>query len=155
MGFKITRINQISTQTPKQKITGCSRFVAFFAALFSTESNMPVLQLVATPDYPVAAGQSVVLRCSSSIKPLSITFSWHHLQNRTWKNVSVGSELILTKPQQSGLYRCQDCILYSQNHTVYIISVNATGWFGSYYNMKLHTGFSPFHAAWLDLFKEK
>ncbi|XP_028250440.1 uncharacterized protein LOC114426975 [Parambassis ranga] len=116
----------LSTVLPLFLYKSTAYTTAQIILLRPNEVNIPPLQLEATPDYPVVAGQSVVLRCSSSILPLSITSSWHHLQNQTWKNVSVGRELILTEPRQSGLYRCQDGRMYSQNHTVYIISVRAT-----------------------------
>ncbi|XP_068582578.1 uncharacterized protein [Cebidichthys violaceus] len=83
------------------------------------------LQLVAIPDYPVAAGQRVNLLCNAFNVKDSVK-SWQHLENQTWHVVGIGGELTLTKPEQSGLYRCRAVSQFSQNHTVFIISMHTT-----------------------------
>ncbi|XP_072221460.1 uncharacterized protein [Leuresthes tenuis] len=95
------------------------------------EEKPPPLQLVAIPDYPVAAGRRVHLHCSAPTEPVIIIWSWKHLHNQTWKQVGKGPELILTEPEQSGVYRCNANILPSQNsespdHTVFIIAIETT-----------------------------
>lgn len=89
--------------------------------------------LVATPDYPVAAGQTVQLQCSA--EPLSPNASpsyvWQRLENDTWVAVSNGSDVTLAEPNQSGLYSCFDTRSresVSQNHTVFIVAIPPTGW---------------------------
>ncbi|XP_038585130.1 uncharacterized protein LOC119910542 [Micropterus salmoides] len=95
----------------------------------AAEDKLSPLQLVATPDYPVAAGQEVHLHCSAFNMPI-VTWSWQHLENQTWLEVGIGTDLTLTKPEQSGLYHCsaetkslQKSV--SPNHTVYIVSMPA------------------------------
>ncbi|KAM9707425.1 uncharacterized protein ACNS7B_000034 [Menidia menidia] len=96
-----------------------------------TEDELSPLQVVATPDHPVAAGQRVHLHCSALTEPAFVTWSWKHLQNQTWKEVGKGRELILTEPEQSGVYCCHAKVLLSQhrvsrNHTVFIVSIQTT-----------------------------
>ncbi|XP_070699006.1 uncharacterized protein [Pempheris klunzingeri] len=101
-------------------------------ATVAKEEELSPLQLVATPDYPVAAGQSVNLHCSSAFTmPEHVSWSWQHLENQTWKEVGTGRDLTLTEPEQSGLYRCfaksqLSMGRESRNHTVYIISMPTT-----------------------------
>ncbi|KAM4543258.1 uncharacterized protein PAE49_019664 isoform 2-T2 [Odontesthes bonariensis] len=93
-----------------------------------TEKPSP-LQLVAKPDYPVAAGQRVHLCCSAPTEPAVIIWFRKHLHNETWKQVGNGLELILTEPEQSGVYHCNANIWPSQqspNHTVFIIAIQTT-----------------------------
>lgn len=99
------------------------------SALSFTET-FPPLWVVATPDYPVAAGQKVSLYCSSSIISVTGTWSWVRLRNQTWEKEGNSRELILTKPEQSGEYRCCSSVVNcaNQTHTVYIISTQTTGW---------------------------
>nr|XP_024661966.1 uncharacterized protein LOC101468436 [Maylandia zebra] len=80
------------------------------------------------PDYPVAAGQKVSLYCSSSIISVTGTWSWVRLRNQTWEKEGNSRELILTKPEQSGEYRCCSSVVNcaNQTHTVYIISTQTT-----------------------------
>ncbi|XP_030614971.1 uncharacterized protein LOC115801341 [Archocentrus centrarchus] len=92
--------------------------------------TIPPLDVVAIPNYPVAAGEKISLYCSTPTTSESVTWSWKHQQNQTWKEVGSGKELTLTKPEQSGEYRCcakrqmlQKCT--NNTHTVYIISVQA------------------------------
>lgn len=94
---------------------------------FCTET-FPPLWVVATPDYPVAAGQKVSLYCSSSIISGTGTWSWERLRNQTWEKEGNSRELILTKPEQSGEYRCCSSVVNcaNQTHTVYIISTQTT-----------------------------
>ncbi|XP_031166062.1 uncharacterized protein LOC116057642 [Sander lucioperca] len=99
----------------------------------AAEEKLYSLQLVATPDYPVAAGQKVDLHCTAFTIPVSIKWSLQRLKNQTWQDVGTDRDMMtLTKPEQSGLYRCRSETSSSQesvvsaNHTVYIISVNAT-----------------------------
>ncbi|XP_012719942.2 uncharacterized protein LOC105927622 [Fundulus heteroclitus] len=92
---------------------------------------MPVdLRIVATPDYPVAAGQQVQLRCIT--KPLSPAIMWsrYNLQNGSWENVGLGTDLVLTEPKESGRYRCEirnDLKSMSQSHMVYIVYMPTMG----------------------------
>ncbi|XP_041809818.1 uncharacterized protein LOC121618395 [Chelmon rostratus] len=100
-------------------------------ATVTTEGKPSALQLQATPDYPVAAGQRVDLHCSALTKANYVTWAWDRLENQTWREVSHGQDLTLTEPQQSGLYRCRTESNSSQrnvspDHMVYIISVHAT-----------------------------
>ncbi|XP_024661966.2 uncharacterized protein LOC101468436 [Maylandia zebra] len=92
------------------------------------KETFPPLWVVATPDYPVAAGQKVSLYCSSSIISVTGTWSWVRLRNQTWEKEGNSRELILTKPEQSGEYRCCSSVVNcaNQTHTVYIISTQTT-----------------------------
>ncbi|XP_071354808.1 uncharacterized protein [Trachinotus anak] len=94
-----------------------------------TEMLSP-LQAVATPDYPVAAGQTVNLHCSAFTMPKYVNWSWQHLENLTWQHVGSGRDLTLTQPKQSGLYRCCAKTWFlqhvSRNLTVYIIAMQPT-----------------------------
>eukprot|EP00064_Thunnus_orientalis_P003379 superscaffoldBa00000273_g3388 len=104
-------------------------FLLFFFCE-STE-NLSPLQLVATPDYPVAEGQRVTMHCSAFTMPASVSWSWQRLENQTWQQVATGRDLTLTEPEQSGLYRCHAESRLSQTsmsptHNVYIISIRAT-----------------------------
>ncbi|XP_039898480.1 uncharacterized protein LOC120740292 [Simochromis diagramma] len=92
------------------------------------KETFPPLWVVATPDYPVAAGQKVSLYCSSSIISVTGTWSWERLRNQTWEKEGNSRELILTKPEQSGEYRCCSSVVNcaNQTHTVYIISTQTT-----------------------------
>lgn len=97
----------------------------------TTEEKLSALQLLATPDYPVAAGQRVDLHCSAFTMPDFVFWFWDHMENQTWQEVSTGRDLTLTEPRQSGLYRCRAVSRLSQtsmshNHMVYIISMHAT-----------------------------
>ncbi|MEQ2240690.1 hypothetical protein ILYODFUR_017798 [Ilyodon furcidens] len=90
------------------------------------------LNLVATPDYPVAAGQHVKLSCNTINPSQTITWRRYRLQIETWENVSVGNVLILTQPQESGKYQCEthntlNVLIVSQNHTVFIVYIPTTG----------------------------
>lgn len=98
------------------------------SALSFTET-FPPLWVIATPNYPVAAGQKVSLYCSGSIISGTGTWSWERLRNQTWENKGNSRELILTKPEQSGEYRCCISVVNcaNQTHTVYIISTQTTG----------------------------
>lgn len=100
-------------------------------ALMTTEKKLSSLQLVASPDYPVAAGQPVHLHCSASSVPKSVIWSWQHLENQTWLDVGNGKDLTLSQPEQSGLYRCgarrlHSTLKVSRNHTVFIIPKQQT-----------------------------
>ncbi|XP_005925697.1 uncharacterized protein LOC102296987 [Haplochromis burtoni] len=92
------------------------------------KETFPPLWVVATPDYPVAAGQKVSLYCSSSIISVTGTWSWVRLRNQTWEKEGNSRELILTKPEQSGEYRCCSSVVNcaNQTYTVYIISTQTT-----------------------------
>lgn len=96
-----------------------------------TTMELGPLHLVAIPDYPVAAGQKVQLICRTVIQRDFIIWSRYHLQNQSWETVGSGKELVLTKPKESGKYRCEthnvEAERVSQNHTVYIVSVSTTG----------------------------
>ncbi|XP_074548752.1 uncharacterized protein LOC141806933 [Halichoeres trimaculatus] len=97
----------------------------------TTEEKLSSLQLVASPDYPVAEGQMVHLHCSASSVPKTVIWSWQHLENQTWHHAGNESDLTLSKPKQSGLYRCRAMSLHSSwgvspNHTVLIISMHPT-----------------------------
>ncbi|XP_027855628.1 uncharacterized protein LOC114133755 [Xiphophorus couchianus] len=86
--------------------------------------------LVATPDYPVAAGLTVELNCQTIIPSQNIIWSRSLLQNESWENVGSGKVLLLTEPKQTGTYRCEilnigKCV--SQNHDVYIVSIPTAG----------------------------
>nr|XP_040055978.1 uncharacterized protein LOC120833161 isoform X2 [Gasterosteus aculeatus aculeatus] len=93
----------------------------------------PSLQLVAIPDYPVAAGRRVNLQCRAFTVQDSVGLSWQRLRNQTWLPAGVGGHLTLTEPEQSGLYRCLTAAesRFSQNHTVYIVATHTTGFPGS------------------------
>ncbi|XP_074516985.1 uncharacterized protein LOC141783525 [Sebastes fasciatus] len=93
----------------------------------STEAQPSPLQLVAIPDHPVAAGQHVVLHCGGFTISDGVTGSWQHLEDQTWRDMGDSStDLTLTEPEHSGLYRCSAGSQLSQNHTVYIVSMHAT-----------------------------
>ncbi|XP_028251763.1 uncharacterized protein LOC114427747 [Parambassis ranga] len=92
---------------------------------------LPPLQLVANPDYPVAAGQKIILQCSALTILENVTWFWQRQQNHTWADVGTGMELSLTEPKQSGEYRCgakrQSAEpSLSPSHTVYIIFTRAS-----------------------------
>lgn len=88
------------------------------------------LQLVATPNYPVAAGQRVDLQCITFTTPYSNTWSWQRQENEMWIEVDGKGSLTLTKPEQSGLYRCQDKgqNTSSPTHSVIIVAMPISGW---------------------------
>lgn len=92
---------------------------------------LPALEIVARPDYPVAAGEEIHLNCSAPPILMPVNWSWLHLQDKRWKSVGFEKELTLTKPEDSGVYYCQATHLskmsQSQNYTIYIVSVQATG----------------------------
>lgn len=93
---------------------------------------LPSPELVAVPDYPVAAGQRVSLHCTSVTTTSSVTWSWKRLENQNWTVVESGRDLILTQPEQSGLYRCLVRTGFSQErasppHAVFIVSMHANG----------------------------
>ncbi|KAM7403230.1 hypothetical protein PAMA_003921 [Pampus argenteus] len=97
----------------------------------AAEEKLSPLQLVATPDYPIAAGQRVDMHCSAFTAPASVSWSWELWVNQTWQRVCIGRDLTLTEPEESGLYRCRaETLLYqtseSPSHQVYIISIHAT-----------------------------
>ncbi|KAM7375995.1 hypothetical protein PAMP_005748 [Pampus punctatissimus] len=97
----------------------------------AAEEKLSPLQLVATPDYPIAAGQRVDMHCSAFTTPASVSWSWELWENQTWQHVGIGRDLTLTEPEQSGLYRCRaETLLYqtseSPSHQVYIISIHTT-----------------------------
>ncbi|XP_047249015.1 uncharacterized protein LOC124884974 [Girardinichthys multiradiatus] len=98
----------------------------------TTTMKLVALNLMATPDYPVAAGQRVKLSCNTTNPSQTITWQRYHLQSETWENVSMGNVLILTQPQESGKYRCEthntlNVLIVSQNHNVFIVSIPTTG----------------------------
>ncbi|KAM8736583.1 uncharacterized protein AB9X84_021956 [Acanthopagrus schlegelii] len=94
---------------------------------------LPHLQLTATPDYPVAAGQKVILSCSVFTMPDNVVWTWRRSENMNWTEVQKGSssELTLTEPQQSGIYQCcpESPLIQDSKcpqHKVYIVSMHAT-----------------------------
>ncbi|XP_035466335.1 uncharacterized protein LOC118286194 isoform X1 [Scophthalmus maximus] len=94
-----------------------------------TEKLSP-LQLVATPFYPVVAGQTVNLHCSALTTPASVIWSWQRLENLAWREVGRVNNLTLTEPWQSGPYRCSAETRFSQSVsytiTVLIIATQPT-----------------------------
>ncbi|XP_024129928.1 uncharacterized protein LOC112147627 isoform X2 [Oryzias melastigma] len=87
----------------------------------------PGVQLLASPDYPVSEGQRVQLQCKLlSGSTVSVDWTWQVLKGQTWKEVDSDGELILTKPEQSGVYRCLAGSNWSQNHTVSIVAIRAS-----------------------------
>ncbi|XP_076013783.1 uncharacterized protein LOC143006287 [Genypterus blacodes] len=106
----------------------------FLLVLRANKEKLSALQLVATPSYSVVAGQTVKMRCLASTMPADVSWSWHRLgSNDTWTVVGRGTDLTLTKPEESGMYRCrarserhigQESV--SSNHTVYIIPLPTT-----------------------------
>ncbi|XP_043999417.1 uncharacterized protein LOC122846477 [Gambusia affinis] len=98
----------------------------------STQVPVDCPHLVATPDYPVAAGLTVELLCQTTIPSQNITWSRSHLQNESWEYVGSGKVLLLTEPKQTGTYRCEirnngTVTCKSQNHAVYIVSISTAG----------------------------
>ncbi|CAJ1073416.1 uncharacterized protein LOC117805735 [Xyrichtys novacula] len=98
----------------------------------TTEEMLSSLKLVATPDYPVMEGQTVHLRCSASSSPKSVDWSWQYMmKNQTWQKVGSEMDLTLSKPEQTGVYRCHARSpsgpwKESPNHTVSIIAAHLT-----------------------------
>ncbi|KAK5602682.1 hypothetical protein CRENBAI_004811 [Crenichthys baileyi] len=136
LGFVLILFLCTSTVTVQEgKLSSNASYSPTTATTAGSTTTMKVvaLNLVATPDYPVAAGQSVELSCNSANpSPVPITWWRYRLQIETWENVSVGKVLILTQPQESGKYRCQTrnastVSIVSQNHTVFIVSIPTTG----------------------------
>ncbi|KAA8582087.1 hypothetical protein FQN60_008827, partial [Etheostoma spectabile] len=77
--------------------------------------------LVATPDYPVAAGQKVDLHCRAFTIPVSFMWSWQRMENQTWQDVGTDRDMMtLTKPEQSGLYRCRGKSNFTQMSMVFL-----------------------------------
>ncbi|XP_051941394.1 uncharacterized protein LOC127614230 [Hippocampus zosterae] len=105
------------------------------AQFIADSSNMivkgtqPALQLTATPDYPVAVGQEVSLRCCAQSSHTFDNWSWQRQEQERWQEVAKGYTLTLSKPQESGLYRCfaQRNLTesVSPSHAVLIISIHA------------------------------
>lgn len=121
--------NQLILSRVVQEFTALSLFLSSTAPPLGT---LPALEIVARPDYPVAVGEEVHLNCSAPPIPMPANWSWLHLQNKKWTLVGSEKELTLTKPEESGVYRCQAVthvsqMSQSQNYTVYIVSVQATG----------------------------
>ncbi|XP_042356005.1 uncharacterized protein LOC121953159 [Plectropomus leopardus] len=96
------------------------------------EEKLPPLQLVATPNYPVAVGQKVHLHCSAVNMTVSVKWVWQRQENQTWQEVGTGRDQTLTEPEESGIYRCRAQSRLSQKnvtspeHTVYIVSKHTT-----------------------------
>ncbi|KAI9528843.1 hypothetical protein NQZ68_017442 [Dissostichus eleginoides] len=97
----------------------------------TTEGQLPFLQLVATPDYPVTEGRTVHLYCGPSTIPDSVNWSWKHwktLENS--QEVGNSRDLTLTRPKQSGIYQCfaNNTVSgsMSSSHFVYITSTHTT-----------------------------
>ncbi|KAF6725059.1 hypothetical protein FQA47_006202 [Oryzias melastigma] len=85
----------------------------------------PGVQLLASPDYPVSEGQRVQLQCKL-LSGSTVSVDWQVLKGQTWREVDSDGELILTKPEQSGVYRCQAGSNWSQNHTVSIVAIKTS-----------------------------
>lgn len=107
-------------------------YLLFLLPTIEPKTTMPLdcPHLVATPDYPVAAGLTVELSCQTIIPSQNIIWSRSLLQNESWENVGSGKVLLLTEPKQTGTYRCEilnigKCV--SQNHNVYIVSISTAG----------------------------
>ena len=109
--------------------------ISFISPLSPSHSpeELSALQLIAEPDYPVAAGQRVHLHCKASTMPRVVSWSWQRWENQTWQKVGNGRDLTLTEPDQSGQYRCfansSSFQEESPEHKVYIVSTHATGQF--------------------------
>lgn len=115
------------------KILNCS-YLLLLLSTIKPKTTVPVdcPHLVATPDYPVAAGLTVELLCQTTIPSQNITWSRSHLQNESWEYVGSGKVLLLTEPKQTGTYRCEirnngTVTCKSQNHAVYIVSISTAG----------------------------
>ncbi|MED6283727.1 hypothetical protein CHARACLAT_011934 [Characodon lateralis] len=113
-------------------LSSTTNYSTTMATTAELTTTMVALNLVATPDYPVAAGQRVKLSCNTINPSQTITWQRYCLQIETWENVSMGNVLILTQPQESGKYRCEthntwNVLIVSQNHTVFIVSIPTTG----------------------------
>ncbi|XP_067336636.1 uncharacterized protein [Channa argus] len=102
----------------------------FFLFLCESTETLTNVTVEAKPDYPVAEGQTVNLHCSSVNVSVNVSYSWECLKNQTWKLVSNSTDLSLTKPNESGIYRCsaryQSTLIVSSNHTVYIVAILPT-----------------------------
>lgn len=116
--------------------------ISFISPLSPSPSpeELSALQLIAKPDYPVAAGQSVHLHCMALTMPRNVSWSWQRWKNQTWQKVGNGRDLTLTEPDQSGQYCCfaksnSTFQRASPGHKVYIVSTHATGQF--WINVKL------------------
>ncbi|RVE57442.1 hypothetical protein OJAV_G00216290 [Oryzias javanicus] len=112
-----------ATETPQTTDTPTT------AKASTTIEIQPGVQLLASPDYPVSEGQRVHLQCKLlSVSSVSVDWSWQFLKGETWKEVDSDGELTLTKPEQSGVYRCRAKIgsNWSQNHTVSIVAIKAS-----------------------------
>ncbi|XP_029900875.1 uncharacterized protein LOC115354601 [Myripristis murdjan] len=98
--------------------------------------RLSALQVVAIPGYPVVVeGQGVTMHCIASTWPALVVWSWERLDKQgKWQKVGTSRDLILTKAEESGRYRCHAKSLehrilqneLSPNHTVYIISLPLT-----------------------------
>ncbi|XP_044023070.1 uncharacterized protein LOC122861989 isoform X2 [Siniperca chuatsi] len=121
---------QVKLQMAEWPLGYITPYQEFITTAVAGEEKLSPLQLEATPGYPVAAGQSVHLHCSAFTMPDSVTWSWQHRKNETWREVGSGRTLILTEPKQSGHYRCCAKSQFQQSvspiHAVYIISMGAT-----------------------------
>lgn len=131
----VSRLDSYSNPAPENKSAPTvSRFCLslVFNPSPSFSPEILRLQLKAVPDYPVAAGQRVNLHCKSFNTTSSVTWSWQRLQNESWTAVASGQDLTLTKPEQSGRYRCLARWGLSQQrestqHAVVIVSMPARG----------------------------
>lgn len=67
------------------------------------------LRLVATPSQPVVMeGQRVVLHCQASTYPPAANWSWYHMSVlNVQMNMSPGRDLVISRPEESGLYNCR------------------------------------------------
>ncbi|XP_057716212.1 uncharacterized protein LOC130931433 [Corythoichthys intestinalis] len=107
-----------------------SLFLCYILCTDIVVPDNPVVELVVTPDYPVAVGQKVSLNCreQSSNYTSNYTFYFQRNEEGIWTEVAEGTNRTLSEPQQSGLYRCfaqrNENRWFSPNHTVYIVSIH-------------------------------
>ncbi|XP_077476340.1 uncharacterized protein LOC144089405 [Stigmatopora argus] len=89
-------------------------------------SSVPHLEV--TPDNPVTTGQNVILNCTLPSWLDNCTSYLERKEEEIWNVVIEGTNLTLSEPQQSGIYRClaqmNQYRWYSRSHAVYIVCIN-------------------------------
>ncbi|GAA6213423.1 uncharacterized protein LOC108875078 [Lates japonicus] len=123
-------VTTVTTNLPSYFTSNMTTVEATTISTSTLPEKLSALQVEVVPDYPVAAGQPVNLHCSAFTVPANVNWSWHHLEDLNWREVSSSRDLTLTEPEQSGVYCCYavspSSQRWSRNLTVFIIATRPT-----------------------------
>ncbi|KAG7224135.1 hypothetical protein INR49_019870, partial [Caranx melampygus] len=96
----------------------------------TTEAAYLYVRAMASPEYPVAAGQTVKLYCSFVTNMPTVSWYWQYQIKETWQDFGNMMNLTLTEPNQTGTYRCyakaESIGEMSNTVTVYIVAMQPT-----------------------------